>query len=98
MSDVRSASLNAHAAARSAPEGSAARFAARACGQAVATAHVPTHSLAAAWYAAKAVWAADLSDTGSVRSERGRQYQSLAVQVGGSIEHVMTGPKDDTRA
>ena len=55
MAEVRRVSLNAHAAARLAPEGSAARFAARACGQAMATAHVPTHSIAAAWYAAKAV-------------------------------------------
>ena len=57
MDAVRKASLDAHAAARSLPEGSAAQYAARACGQAMATAHVKTHSIAAARYAAKAVWA-----------------------------------------
>lgn len=77
MDDVRSASLNAHAAARSAPEDSAARFAARACGQAMATAHVPTHSIAAAWYAAKAIWASHPNDPMSIATEREWQYQAL---------------------
>lgn len=77
MKDVRSASLNAHAAACLAPEGSAARFAARACGQAMATAHVPTHSIAAAWYAAKAVWA-EGGDTNDIRVEREWQLVRLA--------------------
>ncbi|MFA5614636.1 MAG: putative immunity protein [Methanoculleus sp.] len=58
MADIRGASLAAHAAARDAEEGSAARFAARAAGQAVATAHVPQHAYGAAWYALKAVAAA----------------------------------------
>jgi hypothetical protein len=58
MSDVRGTSLASHAAAREA-EDEAARFAARAAGHAIATAHVPTHSIAAASYAAKAVWASD---------------------------------------
>ena len=55
MSEVRNASLAAHAAARSVEEDDAARSAARAAGQAVATAHVPLHALAAALYAATAV-------------------------------------------
>ncbi len=69
MNDIRRASLNAHAAARSAPENSSARFAARACGQAVATAHVKAHSIGAAWYAAKAVWAegGGVNDVGAER-------------------------------
>jgi len=58
MARIRGASLAAHAAAREAEEDSSARFAARSAGQAVATAHVKTHSIGAAWYAAKAVWAA----------------------------------------
>jgi hypothetical protein len=62
MADVRGASLAAHVAAREADDDSAPRFAARAAGQAVATAHVATHSLGAAWYAVKAVRAADPQD------------------------------------
>lgn len=53
MADIRKASLDSHAAAREADEGSAARFAARAAGQAVATAHVPEHAFGAAYYALK---------------------------------------------
>lgn len=60
MSVIRRASLDAHAAARSAGLGTAACFAARAAGQAVATAHVPSHSVGAAWYGAKAAHAAKL--------------------------------------
>jgi hypothetical protein len=53
MADIRNASLSAHAAAREAKENNAACFAARACGQAVATAHVPQHAFGAAYYALK---------------------------------------------
>jgi hypothetical protein len=59
MSEIRGASLAAHAAARNAEEGSAAHFAAHAAGQAVATAHVPQHAYGSAYYALKAVSAAD---------------------------------------
>ena len=59
MADIRKASLAAHAAAREAKENDAARFAARAAGQAVATAHVPQHAFGAAYYALKVVAAAD---------------------------------------
>jgi len=59
MAEIRGASLGAHAAARDAEEGSAAQFAARAAGQAVATAHVPQHAYGAAYYALRAVAAAD---------------------------------------
>ena len=44
MAEIRGASLGAHAAARAAKENHAAHFAARAAGQAVATAHVPQHA------------------------------------------------------
>src|SRR5271170_6005290 len=44
MADIRGASLAAHAAARQAKQNAAACFAARAAGQAVATAHVPQHA------------------------------------------------------
>ncbi|MHC1680505.1 MAG: putative immunity protein [Methanomassiliicoccales archaeon] len=77
MAEVRETSLNAHAAARLAPESSAAQFAARACGQAMATAHVPTHSIAAAWYAAKAVWTAEPMNHNSITVELEWQYRRL---------------------
>ncbi len=71
MADVRRDSLAAHAAAREAEEDSAARFAARAAGQAVATAHVPSHAIGAAWYGVKAAEAA------GVPGEREWQYRRL---------------------
>ena len=58
MADIRGASLSAHAAARAAEPGSAACFAARAAGQAVATAHVPQHAFGSSYYALKAMIAA----------------------------------------
>jgi hypothetical protein len=76
MAEVHKASLNAHAAAREAKAGSSAQFAARACGQAMATAHVKTHSIAAAWYAAKAIWAKE-GKAREVQSEREWQYDRL---------------------
>jgi len=59
MAQIRGASLAAHAAAREAKENDSACFAARAAGHAVATAHVPQHAFGAAYYALKAVAAAD---------------------------------------
>jgi hypothetical protein len=65
MAVIRGASLMAHAAAREAKENNAAYFAARAAGQAVATAHVPQHAFGAAYYALKAIAAADPDSAGS---------------------------------
>ena len=63
MAVIRGASLTAHAAAREAKENNnAACFAARAAGQAVATAHVPQHAFGAPYYALKAVAAADYAN------------------------------------
>lgn len=59
MADIRGASLAAHAAARDAKDNEAACFAARAAGQAVATAHVPQHAYGSAYYALKARLASD---------------------------------------
>ena len=59
MAEIRGASLAAHAAARAAKENNPASFAARAAGQAVATAHVPQHAFGGAYYALKAIVAAD---------------------------------------
>jgi hypothetical protein len=54
MAEVRKLSLGSHAAAREA-KSDAARFAARAAGQAVATWHVPTHAMAVPYYVCKAI-------------------------------------------
>ncbi len=75
MADVRGASLAAHAAAREAKENNAACFAAHAAGQAVATAHVPQHAFGAAYYALKAVVAAD-PDNAEVKIAKERNWQS----------------------
>ncbi|MFA5266971.1 MAG: putative immunity protein [Methanoregula sp.] len=79
MAVIRSASLASHAAAREAGEDNAARSAARSAGQAVATAHVPTHSLGAAIYAQQAVWrAADPARAdAAVKEERDWQERHL---------------------
>jgi hypothetical protein len=65
MADIRGVSLAAHAAARSVKENSAACFAARAAGQAVATAHVTQHAFGGALYALKAIAAADPAEVGA---------------------------------
>lgn len=79
MAVIRTASLASHAAARDVGEDSPARSAARAAGQVVATAHVPTHSLGAAIYAQQAVWrAADPGEAdAAVAGERDWQYHHL---------------------
>ncbi len=53
MKTIRKASLDSHAAARKAKKNPTACFAARAAGQAVATAHVPEHAFGAAYYGLK---------------------------------------------
>lgn len=79
MADVRTTSLAAHAAARAIQEGDPAHSAARAAGQALATAHVPAHAIAAARYAATAVRdAAEPPEADSAaKKEREWQYQHL---------------------
>jgi len=76
MAVIRKASLDAHAAAREVGEDSPARSAARAAGQAVATAHVPRHSYGPAIYAQQAIYRATNS-MDAVESERNWQYQHL---------------------
>src|SRR5262245_21360226 len=56
MAVIRKASLSSHAAAREVGEDNPARSAARAAGQAVATAHVPTHAIGAAIYGLQAIY------------------------------------------
>ncbi|MDD5418687.1 MAG: hypothetical protein PHV57_02440 [Methanomicrobiaceae archaeon] len=78
MAGIRGASLAAHAAARDAKGNDAACFAARAAGQAVATAHVPQHAFGAAYYALKAVAAANPANAGvTVAKERDWQSRRL---------------------
>lgn len=79
MAVIRKAALASHAAAREVGEDNAARSAARAAGQAVATAHVPTHSIGAANYALQAIHRAiNSSDVdAAIAKERDWQYQHL---------------------
>lgn len=79
MAEIRKASLSSHAAAREVGEDSPARSAARAAGQAVATAHVPTHAIGAAIYGLQAIHrASDSADADvAVAKERDWQYQHL---------------------
>ena len=79
MAVIRKASLTSHAAAREEGEDQAARSVAHAAGQAVATAHVPTHSIGAAIYSLQAIHrAANNSDAdAAVAKERDWQYQHL---------------------
>jgi hypothetical protein len=79
MAVIRKASLGSHAAARGAEEYSPARSAARSAGQAVASAHVGGHSIAAAIYAATAIRdSVDAEKSGvAVMQEREWQYQHL---------------------
>lgn len=80
MAVIRKASLSAHAAARDVGEDNPARSAARAAGQAVATAHVPTHAIGAAIYSLQAIHrAADAADAdATVAKERDWQIQRLS--------------------
>ena len=79
MAVIRRASLASHAAAREVGEDNPARSAARAAGQAVATAHVPMHAIGAANYALQAIYraaSAAAADT-AVAQERAWQHQHL---------------------
>jgi hypothetical protein len=85
MAVIRKASLDSHAAARAVGEDNPARSAARAAGQAVATAHVPNHSMGAALYALQAIHrAADPADAdAAVTNECDWQCQHLLELRGG---------------
>ena len=79
MTVIRKASLDSHAAAREVGEDNPARSAARAAGQAVATAHVPLHAYGSAIYAQQAVYraASPLNAGIAATKERNWQYQHL---------------------
>ncbi|HZD60369.1 MAG TPA: hypothetical protein VE439_07950 [Anaerolineae bacterium] len=96
MPVIRGASLAAHAAAREAKEeDNAACFAARAAGQAVATAHVPTHALGPALYAIKVVTATNRTDIkAAIAKERDWQLRRLPENL---REWVDSGVKQKQR-
>jgi len=79
MAVIRKASLDAHAAARDVGADTPARSAARAAGQAVATAHVPRHAYGPAIYAQQARYRAakPAEADAAVASERDWQYHRL---------------------
>lgn len=79
MAVIRKASLDSHAAARDVGEDNAARSAARAAGQAVATAHVPIHAIGSAIYALQAIHrlSNEAEADAAVAKERDWQYQHL---------------------
>jgi hypothetical protein len=98
MAVIRGASLNAHAAAREAKEDSSACFAARAAGQAVATAHVPQHAFGAAYYSLKAVETADPANAEhNVAKEIGWQVQNAPKNLREEISRRVTIQKENNR-
>ena len=97
MADIRGASLAAHAAAREAKENKAACFAARAAGQAVATAHVPQHAFGGAYYALKAIAAADPARAETkVAKERNWQARHIPTKLRQeALKRVIVQQRDD---
>ena len=79
MAVIRKAALDSHTAAREVKDDDVARSAARAAGQAVATAHVPAHALAAAAYVVTVIRDATLpaNAEAAITKEREWQYQHL---------------------
>jgi hypothetical protein len=75
MAVIRRASLLSHAAAGEVGEENAARSAARAAGQAVATAHVPIHALGAANYALQALYRATNPSEAEAAIAKEREWQ-----------------------
>jgi hypothetical protein len=75
MAVIRKASLDSHAAAREVGEDNAARSAARAAGQAVATAHVRTHAIGAVNYALQAIHRASSATDADAAVAREREWQ-----------------------
>ena len=74
VGEARAASVQAHAAARDAPEDDA-RTAARACGHAVATAHMADHALGPVLYGVKAVELASPEQDARAAGQREYQWQ-----------------------
>lgn len=81
MRVIRKASLDSHKAAKDIGNNSAAASVAHACGQAVATAHVPRHALGSALYAIKAIQQATDSEE-KVQKELEWQRERLLSLLG----------------
>ncbi|TGL35793.1 putative immunity protein [Leptospira perdikensis] len=79
MAVIRKAALDSHAAARKIDTDNETKSVARACGQAVATAHVKTHAIGAASYSLQAIHRANynLDPEIAVQKERDWQYNHL---------------------
>jgi len=75
MAVIRKASLDSHAAAREVDEDNASRSAARAAGQAVAVAHVKTHSVGAAGYCLQAIHRASDPKKADAAIAKEREWQ-----------------------
>jgi hypothetical protein len=75
MKVIRQASLDSHAAAREVGEDSSAHSAARAAGQAVATAHVSGHAYGAAIYAQQTISRASEPIEAKVAAAKERDWQ-----------------------
>jgi hypothetical protein len=88
MAVIRKASLDSHAAARAVGEHNAAQSAARAAGQAVATAHVYTHSIGPTIYACQAIYRASVPDSAdaAVAEEQAWQHQRLLELRANAVE------------
>jgi hypothetical protein len=74
VAQARTASVDAHAAARDASDDEA-RAVARACGHAVATAHMADHALGAAYYAVKAIRLSSSTDEAATAGRQEHQWQ-----------------------
>ena len=83
MQVIRKAALDAHAAAREVGEDNPARSAARSAGQAVSTAHVREHAIAASSYALQAIHraASDSEAEQMVAKEGEWQKQRLLILI-----------------
>lgn len=90
MAEIREASLAAHAAARNAQASSVACFAARAAGQAVATAHVAQHAYGSSYYSLKAIIAdnpldSEIKATQEYNWQSGHLNEELRQEIMGRI-------------
>ncbi len=92
MAVIRKASLDSHAAARDVGDDNAARSAARAAGQAVATAHVPTHAIGAAIYGLQAIHRATAAADAAVTKEKDWQYKHL-IELRNNHSALINGKK-----
>lgn len=99
MRTIRGASLGAHAAAKLVRAASPAALAAHAAGQAVATAHVAQHAFGAAYYALRAIAAADpAGSVAAVAAEHAWQVAAVADRLRGEVERRVTTGRRGNRA